>query len=75
MGDHLFSLEFSEIREIDLFLLHLTIPSSSDMRSWARVLSEHNTLSPKFHLLNLVFLGFKLLSVAHEKGTSLVIAC
>ena len=30
MGDHLFSLEFSEICEIDLFLLHLTISSPSD---------------------------------------------
>ena len=31
--DHLLSLDFSEICEIDLFLLHLTIYSPSDVRS------------------------------------------
>ena len=49
-GDHLLSLEFSEICEIDLFLLHLT--RGRRLRTALRVLPKYYTLNPKFHFLN-----------------------
>ena len=62
-GDHPLSLEFIEI---DLFLLHLTISSPSDVRSQVpclrtilRVLPKQYNLNPKFHLLNWVFLDVR----------------